>query len=587
MTTIATIVKATSSLLSVSIKDTDGVENRTFKIEGTSKGVPGQFDKLVDLINQLPQEEVIVEAGKLKGIFKALKECSKDCTTFSFVLACNGWGLELKGDNSWVITRPQGNITLVNGSYTESTRQPEEVEMEVIEDSFNFKTLSFKEQSDINCLLLAIGGKTFPSSLNDIEDSIFKSSWKEDDKTQQAIQELEDIVRQYRPSQIKEEVKTYPVIVYTGEPKLPTSIQLGVIYSEVGVETDQGVKVAKYLVTGTGIVTCKGTEFESVETLINAVKAAFKTETTTVSEVTQPEEVPVKSKTFCQLLREEWLPSRDSWVIDTLKRKMRATWKARKELTCERQGKFMAEFFRRLDVYSPNTELPLQAFLTTYDLVKEAITGQKTQTEVPAELKPVQKDHNTEEVNDAYTNHLNNLFNKFPDRSVDTITQPSITPVENLEEEFQLTSPEELPERVVVDEKDVYLDEGVCKAIRQACMQLMAENLKGGNEFYKGKYTGSYTVYEPEFWLAKAHQQLHGYYFENYVEEKDTGDLTVEIVRESYSTTTAGDTARAFLGTLGLVSEEVALDWEICINTPNADEEDCELGDCFEFGLVW
>lgn len=434
MTNIATIVKATATKLTTACGIT---------VESTSKGVPGQFDKVINLINQLPQEEVIVEAGKLKGIFKALKECSKDCTTFSFVLACNGWGLELKGDNSWVITRPQGNITLVNGSYTESTRQPEEVEMEVIEDSFNFKTLSFKEQSDINCLLLAIGGKTFPSSLNDIEDSIFKSSWKEDDKTQQAIQELEDIVRQYRPSQIKEEVKTYPVIVYTGEPKLPTSIQLGVIYSEVGVETDQGVKVAKYLVTGTGIVTCKGTEFESVETLINAVKAAFKTETTTVSEVTQPEEVPVKPKTFCQLLREEWLPSRDSWVIDTLKRKMRATWKARKELTCERQGKFMAEFFRRLDVYSPNTELPLQAFLTTYDLVKEAITGQKTQTEVPAELKPVQKDHNTEEVNDAYTNHLNNLLNKFPERSV--VVAKGDVHLEETQEELR-DSEEELSE---------------------------------------------------------------------------------------------------------------------------------------------
>ncbi len=440
MTTIATIVKATSSILSVSVKGTDGVENRTFKIEGTSKGVPGQFDKLVDLINQLPEGEIVIEAGKLKGIFKALKECSKHCTTFSFVLACNGWGLESEGDNSWVIVRPQGNITLINGSYTE-------------------------------------------------------------------------------PTQVKGEVVT-------------------------------------------------------------------------VSEVTQNEGVKVKPKTFCQLLREEWLPSRESWVIDTLKRKMRATWKARKELTCERQAKFMAEFFRRLDVYSPNTELPLQAFLTTYDLVKEDMTGQKTQVSVPEALKVIQKDHNTEEVNDAYTNHLNNLLNKFPDRSVETVTQPSITPVENLEEEFQLTSPEELPERVVVDDKDIYLDEGVCKAIRQACMQLMAENLKGGNEFYKGKYTGSYTVYEPEFWLAKAHQQLHGYCFENYVEEKDTGDLTVKIVRESYRTTPAGDTARAFLGTLGLVSEEVALDWEICINTPNADEEGREpgqltVGDCFEFGLVW
>ena len=503
MTTIATIVKANATTIVTACGIT---------VESTSKGVPGQFDKVINLINQLPEGEVVVEAGKLKGVFKALKENSKDCTTFSFVLACNGWGLEPKGDNSWVIVRPQGNITLINGSYTEPT-QPEGVEMK-IEDSFNFKTLPFKEQSDINCLLLSIGGKTFPSSLNDIEDSISRVSSNEDEGIQLAIRELEAFLDEYRPSQIK-------------------------------------------------------------------------TETTTVSEVTQNEEVPVKPKTFCQLLREEWLPSRESWVIDTLKRKMRATWKARKELTCERQGKFMAEFFRRLDVYSPNTELPLQAFLTTYDLVKEDMTGQKTQVSVPEALKVVQKDHNTEEVKDAYTDHLNNLLNKFPDRSVETITQPSITPVENLEEEFQLTSPEELPERVVVDEKDVYLDEGVCKAIRQACMQLMAENLKGGNEFYKGKYTGSYTVYEPEFWLAKAHQQLHGYYFENYVEEKDTGDLTVEIVRESYRTTPAGDTARAFLGTLGLVSEEVALDWEICINTPNADEEDCEPGDCFEFGLVW
>ena len=512
MTTIATIVKANATTIATACG---------LNAESTSKGVVGQFDKVINLINQLPEGEVVVEAGKLKGVFKALKENSKDCTTFSFVLACNEWGLEPKNDNSWVITRPQGNITLINGSYTEPTQQPEEVEMKVIENDFNFKELPFKEQSDINCLLLSIGGKTFPQSLNDIEDSIFNMSWNEDESVQLAIQELEAFVEKYRPSQIKEKVVT-------------------------------------------------------------------------VSEVTQtqPEEIKVKPKTFCQLLREEWLPSRESWVIDTLKRKMRATWKARKELTCERQGKFMAEFFRRLDVYSPNTELPLQAFLTTYDLVKEDMTGQKTQVSVPETLKVIQKDHNTEEVNAAYTNHLNNLLNKFPDRSIEVVTQPPITPVENFEEEFQLTSPEELPEQVVVDEKDVYLDEGVCKAIRQACMQLMAENLKGGNEFYKGKYTGSYTVYEPEFWLAKAHQQLHGYYFENYVEEKDTGDLTVEIVRESYRTTPAGDTARAFLGTLGLVSEEVALDWEICINTPNADEEVCEpgqltVGDCFEFGLVW
>ena len=523
MTTIATIVKANATTIATACG---------LNAESTSKGVVGQFDKVINLINQLPEGEVVVEAGKLKGVFKALKENSKDCTTFSFVLACNGWGLEPKGDNSWVIVRPQGNVTLLNGPYIEPTQQPKEVEMNNTE--FNFKSLSLADQSDMNCLLLTIGGKTFPSSLNDIEDSILEASENDDQTIQAALRILEDIVRQYRPSQIKEKAKTYPVIVYTGKVKLPTVICLDYVRDE----------------------------------------------TTQLK------------KTFCQLLREEWLPSRETWVIDSLKRKMRATWKARKELTCERQGKFMAEFFRRLDVYSPNTELPLQAFLTTYDLVKEDMTGQKTQVSVPEALKVVQKDHNTEEVNDAYTHHLNNLLNKFPDRSVETVTQPSITPVENLEEEFQLTSPEELPERVVVDDKDIYLDEGVCMAVRKACMQLMAENLKGGNEFYKGKYVGSYTVYEPEFWLAKAHQQLHGYCFENYVEEKDTGDLTVEIVRESYRTTPAGDTARAFLGTLGLVSEEVALDWEICINTPNADEEDCEpgqltVGDCFEFGLVW
>ena len=121
MTTIATIVKANATTIVTACGIT---------VTSTSKGVPGQFDKVINLINQLPEGEVVVEAGKLKGVFKALKENSKDCTTFSFVLACNGWGLESEGDNSWVIVRPQGNITLINGSYTEPT-QPEEVEMEV------------------------------------------------------------------------------------------------------------------------------------------------------------------------------------------------------------------------------------------------------------------------------------------------------------------------------------------------------------------------------------------------------------------------------------------------------------------------
>ena len=351
MTTIITITKANATTL---------VTTNGYEVTSSTKGVVGQFDKLCALItNHLTEGEFVIEASKIKGIFKALKEGSKHCTTFSFVLACNGWGLEPKGGNSWVIVRPQGNITLINGSYVEPT-QPEEVEMEAIENNFNFKYLPFKEQADINCLLIKIGGKTFPKNLNDIEDSIANVSSNEDESVQLAIRELEAFVDEYRPSQIK-------------------------------------------------------------------------TKLVTVSEVTQTEEVKVKPKTFCQLLREEWLPSRESWVIDTLKRKMRATWKARKELTCQRQGKFMAEFFRRLDVYSPNTELPLQAFLTTYDLVKEDMTGQKTQVSVPEALKVVQKDHNTEEVKDAYTDHLNNLLNKFPDRSV-VITDENVHLEETQEE---------------------------------------------------------------------------------------------------------------------------------------------------------
>ena len=351
MTTIITITKANATTL---------VTTNGYEVTSSTKGVVGQFDKLCALItNHLTEGEFVIEASKIKGIFKALKEGSKHCTTFSFVLACNGWGLEPKGCNSWVIVRPQGNITLINGSYVEPT-QPEEVEMEAIENNFNFKYLPFKEQADINCLLIKIGGKTFPKNLNDIEDSIANVSSNEDESVQLAIRELEAFVDEYRPSQIK-------------------------------------------------------------------------TKLVTVSEVTQTEEVKVKPKTFCQLLREEWLPSRETWVIGSLKRKMRATWKARKELTCERQGKFMAEFFRRLDVYSPNTELPLQAFLTTYDLVKEDMTGQKTQVSVPEALKVVQKDHNTEEVKDAYTDHLNNLLNKFPDRSV-VITDENVHLEETQEE---------------------------------------------------------------------------------------------------------------------------------------------------------
>ena len=134
MTTIATIVKANATTLTTACGIT---------VTSTSKGVVGQFDKVINLINKLPEGEFVIEANKIKGVFKALKENSKDCTTFSFVLACNGWGLEPKGGNSWVISRPEGDIILINGSYTETT-QPEEVEMEV-ENDFNFNSIIYNQ----------------------------------------------------------------------------------------------------------------------------------------------------------------------------------------------------------------------------------------------------------------------------------------------------------------------------------------------------------------------------------------------------------------------------------------------------------
>ena len=375
MTTIITIAKATPA----TITTTCGIV-----VESVSKGVPGQFDKVINLINKLPEGEFFIEAEKIKGVFKALGENSKDCNTFKFVLVCKGWDLVQIEKDVWFICRPEGDIVLINGSYVEPT-QPEEVEMKV-EDNFNFKELPFKEQSDINCLLLSIKGKTFPSSLNDIEDAIFKASWNEDEKIQQAIQELEDIVRQYRPSQIKDKVKTYPVIVYTGEPKLPTSIQLGVVYSTISVETDQGVKEGKFLYTNTGIITCKGTKFESVEALIVAVQTAFKVETQAVSETTQqPQEVAMETKplTFCQLMKAEWIPSKDVWEAGNLIARMRATWKSGKYLIDDRQAVFMKEFVAQVATLPQGIEMPNSAFLTAYDLVRERLTGIKTTTQHP------------------------------------------------------------------------------------------------------------------------------------------------------------------------------------------------------------
>ena len=83
MTTIITIAKANATTL---------VTTNGYEVTSSTKGVVGQFDKLCALItNHLTEGEFVIEAGKLKGVFKALKENSKDCTTFKFVLACNEW----------------------------------------------------------------------------------------------------------------------------------------------------------------------------------------------------------------------------------------------------------------------------------------------------------------------------------------------------------------------------------------------------------------------------------------------------------------------------------------------------------------
>lgn len=397
MTTIATIVKANATVITT----TSGIVATS-----TSKGVPGQFDKLIDLINQLPQEEVIVEAEKIKGVFKALNENSKDSTTFKFVIACKGWELVQVEKDVWFICRPEGDIVLINGSYIEPT-QPEEVKME-IEDSFNFKELPFKEQSDINCLLLSIGGKTFPQSLNDIEDSISKVAFNEDEKTQLAIRELEAFVNEYRPSQIRETVKTCPVTVYL----------------EVSVETDQGLKIAKYLATDTGIITCKGTEFESIEALVNAVKAAFKVEAVVVSETTQqePEEVAMeqsKPKTFCQLLKDVWLPKQEGWVVGELKERGRQAWKANKERTSPAQAEFMKKFYENISVYGDNTLLPTHVLIGTYDYVRSEMLGTfeaKKQEQALNTLVSVGVDK--EVVKDAVEFHFNNLLQQFKPKEV-------------------------------------------------------------------------------------------------------------------------------------------------------------------------
>ena len=328
MTTIInTIVKATATAI---------VTACGIIVESTSKGVPGQFDKLIGLINQAPEDkDLIIEASLLKGVFKALGEDSKDASTFKCVLSLKGWSLMQVADD-WTIYRGNGTgIVLTKNTYNWETQ--EEVE-EMVDYSHEYVPTRWEQ---------IVGD------------------------------ELDQ-----EPSKLPKSV--YLPIVYTGEIKLPTVIQLGVVYSEIGVETDQGVKTSKFLYTDTGIITCKGTKFENVETLINAVKAAFKLETQEVSETTQQEQgVQMKPLTFCQLMKAEWIPSKDTWEAGNLVARMRVTWKSGKYVTDDRQAVFMKEFVEQVNILPQGIEMPNSAFLTAYEIVKEKLTGIKTPVEYP------------------------------------------------------------------------------------------------------------------------------------------------------------------------------------------------------------
>ena len=354
MTTInttVTIVKATATAL---------VATGGYEVTSTTKGVVGQFDKLVELIKALPQiGTVIIGAAKLKGVFKALGENSKDAWTFKQFIHSKGWELRNVGPDYTIFRQDREGIVLTQGDWYKQS----------VEDVVG-QELSMAEEKE----------------MVDYSHEYVPTRWE-----QIVGDELDQ-----EPSKLPKPV--YPVIVYTGETKLPTVIQLGVVYSEIGVETDQGVKTSKFLYTNTGIITCKGTRFESVEALVDAVKAAFKVETQEVSETTQqePEESTMKPKTFCQLMKEEWIPSKDTWEAGNLVARMRATWKSGKYATDDRQAAFMKEFVAQVATLPQGIEMPNSAFLTAYDIVKERLTGIKVPVEYPETLGKITDDEAVE-----------------------------------------------------------------------------------------------------------------------------------------------------------------------------------------------
>ena len=350
-TATTTITKATATEL---------VATGGYKVTSTTKGVVGQFDKLIELIKALPQEgTVIIGAAKLKGIFKALGENSKDAWNFKQFIHSKGWELRNVGPDYTIFRQDREGIVLTQGDWYKQTAE------EVVGQE-----LSMAEEKE----------------MVDYSHEYVPTRWE---------QIVGDELGQ-EPSKLLKPV--YPIIIYTGEVKLPTVIQLGVVYSEIGVETDQGVKTSKFLYTNTGIITCKGTTFESVEALVDAVKAAFKVETQEVSETTkqEPEENTMKPKTFCQLMKEEWIPSKDTWEAGNLVARMRVTWKSGKYLTDDRQAVFMKEFIAQVATLPQGIEMPNSAFLTAYDIVRERLTGIKVPVEYPETLGKITDDEAVE-----------------------------------------------------------------------------------------------------------------------------------------------------------------------------------------------
>ena len=331
-TATVTIVKATATAL---------VATGGYEVTSTTKGVVGQFDKLVELIKALPQTgTVIIGAAKLKGVFKALGENSKDAWTFKQFIHSKGWELRSVGPDYTIFRQDKEGIVLTQGDWYKQSAE------EVVGQE-----LSMAEEKE----------------MVDYSHEYVPTSWEQVVADELGVE----------PSKLPEPV--YPVVPYTGPVVLPTVILLGVVYSTLNVDTDQGTKICKFLYTPTGVVTCKGNHFESVEALINAVQAAFKLETQEVSETTQE----VVMKTFVDLMKEVWIPSKDTWEAGNLVARMRATWKSGKYATDDRQAVFMKEFVEQVNILPQGIEMPNSAFLTAYEMVKEKLTGIKTPVEYP------------------------------------------------------------------------------------------------------------------------------------------------------------------------------------------------------------